>query len=153
MEACDVVQHIDVYGECKYYYQNTEVLLLSNLYKCEIGVHWSCGRWVWRLLLLCISTTTLTHLPLMPHICVNQPVRRQAIVNWTPGNIFQWNLNRNSIIFIQENAIENVVCAMAAILFRWRWVNGIVSTVSIHVNGETNHEVSNARMQIRMDHT
>ena len=28
------------------------------------------------------------------------------IVNWTPGNKFQWNFNRNSIIFIQENAFE-----------------------------------------------
>ena len=24
--------------------------------------------------------------------------------------IFQWNLNRNSIIFILENAFENIVC-------------------------------------------
>ena len=32
------------------------------------------------------------------------------IVNWTPVNKFQWNLNRNSIIFVQENAFENVVC-------------------------------------------
>ena len=32
------------------------------------------------------------------------------IVNWTPGNIFQWNLNQNSIIFIQENTVENVIC-------------------------------------------
>ena len=46
------------------------------------------------------------------------PVRRQAItwnrcwfiVGWTPGNKFQWNLNRNSIIFIQDNASEIVVC-------------------------------------------
>ena len=45
-------------------------------------------------------------------------VRRQAITrinvgfigNWTPGNKFQWNLNRNPVIFIQENAFENVVC-------------------------------------------
>ena len=26
------------------------------------------------------------------------------------GNTFQWILNRNSIIFIEDNAIENVVC-------------------------------------------
>ena len=47
------------------------------------------------------------------------PIRRQAITwfnqcwlidNWTPGNKFQWNMNGNSIIFIQENALENVVC-------------------------------------------
>ena len=30
--------------------------------------------------------------------------------NWTPGNKFQWNSNQNSIIFIQENASEMVVC-------------------------------------------
>ena len=33
-----------------------------------------------------------------------------------PGNIFQWNSNKNTIIFIQENAFENIVCEMAAIL-------------------------------------
>ena len=31
------------------------------------------------------------------------------IVNWTAGNNFQWSSNRNSIIFIQENASEIVV--------------------------------------------
>ena len=30
----------------------------------------------------------------------------------------QWNLNRNSNIFIRENAFESVVCEPAAILFR-----------------------------------
>ena len=33
-----------------------------------------------------------------------------------PRNKPQWNLNQNSYIFIQENAIENVVWKMAAIL-------------------------------------
>ena len=28
----------------------------------------------------------------------------------------QWNINRNSYIFIQENALENVVCEMTSIL-------------------------------------
>ena len=31
------------------------------------------------------------------------------IVKWTPENKFQWNSNRNSIIFLQENAFE-IVC-------------------------------------------
>ena len=35
----------------------------------------------------------------------------------------QWKFNQNSTIFIQENAFENVVCKMAAILSRGRWVN------------------------------
>ena len=30
--------------------------------------------------------------------------------NWAPGNKLQWNLNWNSIIFIQENEFQNVVC-------------------------------------------
>ena len=40
----------------------------------------------------------------------------EYIVNLTPGNKFQWNINRNSYIFIQENAYKNVVCEMPAIL-------------------------------------
>ena len=40
------------------------------------------------------------------------------IFNWTIGNKLQWNSNRNSNIFIQENAFENVVSEMAAILSR-----------------------------------
>ena len=49
------------------------------------------------------------------------------IANWTIGNKRQWNFNRNQYIFIQENVFENVVCEMAAILSRRRWVTGIVS--------------------------
>ena len=60
----------------------------------------------------------------MPHICVTELGHHWfrywlvscsapshylnqcwLIVNWTPGSIIEWNLNRNSIIFIQENAI------------------------------------------------
>ena len=44
------------------------------------------------------------------------------IVNWTLGNKFQWNRNRNSNIFIQENSFENVR-NMAAILSRLQCVN------------------------------
>ena len=31
------------------------------------------------------------------------------------GNKLQWNFNRNSNIFIQENTFENVICEMASI--------------------------------------
>ena len=43
--------------------------------------------------------------------------------NWTLGNKNQWNLNRNLYIFIQENAFENVVWKMAAILSLPQCVN------------------------------
>ena len=40
------------------------------------------------------------------------------IVNWILENKLQWDFNRNSNIFIQENAVQNVVCKMASILSR-----------------------------------
>ena len=52
------------------------------------------------------------------------------VVDWTHRDNFYWNWNRNKInssrkyilkchlILIQENAFENVICKMAAILFR-----------------------------------
>ena len=88
--------------------------------------------------------SSLTHQGRVTHICVNKltiigsdnglsPDRRQAylnqcwiIVNWTLRNKLQWNLNRNSNIFIQENAFESVVCETAAILSRpqcVKWAN------------------------------
>ena len=54
------------------------------------------------------------------------PDRRQAII-WTNAGILligplenklYWNLNRNLYIFIQENASENVVWNVSAILSR-----------------------------------
>ena len=47
------------------------------------------------------------------------------IDNWTPRNKFQWHFNRNSNIFVQENAVENVVCEMASILSRPQWVKSM----------------------------
>ena len=37
-------------------------------------------------------------------------------------NTFQWNYKRNSYIFIQENAFENVAWRIAAILSRPQYV-------------------------------
>ena len=81
----------------------------------------------------------LTHWGWVMHICVSKltiigsdnglsPGRRQAII-WTNAGILligpnkpQWNLNRDSNIFIQENAFIKVVCEMAAILFQPQFV-------------------------------
>ena len=46
-------------------------------------------------------------------------------VNWTLRNKLQWNFNKNSNIFIQENVFESVVCEMAAILSLPQWVKHI----------------------------
>ena len=80
-------------------------------------------------LLIYLQHTCLTHLPLVPHICINKlghhwfrqwlvacPAPSHywnqcwLIVIWIPGNKFHWNLTRNSTIFIQQNAFENVGC-------------------------------------------
>ena len=34
-----------------------------------------------------------------------------------------WNFNQIKVVFFQENLFENVVCKMAAILFRFPCVN------------------------------
>ena len=46
------------------------------------------------------------------------------IINWIPRNKLQLNLNRNLYIFIQENAFENVIWKMAAILVQPQCVKG-----------------------------
>ena len=69
----------------------------------------------------------LTHWGRVTHICVSKltiigsdnglsPGRRQAII-WTNAGILLI-LKRNSGIFIQDNAFENVVCEIASILSR-----------------------------------
>ena len=45
------------------------------------------------------------------------------IVNWILRNKLKWKYNRHSSISIHENAIESVVCKMAAILSRPQCVN------------------------------
>ena len=83
----------------------------------------------------------LTHLPLVPHICLiesdqhwfrswlvafsspsNYLNQRWFIVNRNRKNQFQWNFNQNKKLFIHEHAYQNVVCEMEAILFKGRWV-------------------------------
>ena len=48
------------------------------------------------------------------------------IVNWVLRNKYQWKFNQNTNLFIHENASEKIVCEMAAILSRGRWVNLII---------------------------
>ena len=44
------------------------------------------------------------------------------MLDWTLRNKLQWNPNRNPYISIKENAYENVVWKMAAILPQPQWV-------------------------------
>ena len=82
---------------------------------------------------------SLTHWVRVTHICFSNvtnigsdngfsPGRRQTII-WTNveycwftlRNKLQWNFNRNSNSFIQENIFERVVYVMAANLARAQW--------------------------------
>ena len=86
----------------------------------------------------------LTHWGRVTHICIGKltaigsdnglsPGRRQAIT-WTNvgislieplGTNFSEISIGNSNIFIQENALESVVCEIASILSRPQWVNKV----------------------------
>ena len=44
-----------------------------------------------------------------------------VIVNWTLRNKLQWLSNQNIKLFIHENASQNIVCEIAAILSRGIW--------------------------------
>ena len=54
--------------------------------------------------------------------------QRWKIVILTLRNKLKWNVNRNTYIFIQENAFENVVRILAAISSRPQCVNVLIST-------------------------
>ena len=50
-----------------------------------------------------------------------------------PWDKIQWNFNQTTKISIHENASDNIVCEMAAILSWGRWVNIILSSVSVDI--------------------
>ena len=92
--------------------------------------------------LFCLSFNMFAHWGWVTHICASNLCQHwfrkwlvtrlvpshylnqcRNIVSWTPRNKLQWNSNRNSYIFIQENPFENVVWKMAAISSQPRWVS------------------------------
>ena len=44
------------------------------------------------------------------------------MVNCIPRNQIVWNLNKDIQLSYQENAFENIICDVAAILFKPRYV-------------------------------
>ena len=56
-----------------------------------------------------------THLPLVPHICASELDQTSM------------KLDQNTKLFIHENAFENAICEMAAILSRWDELNSFRS--------------------------
>ena len=71
-------------------------------------------QWVGSALVQIIACRLFGAKPLSKQIC--------DIVNWTLRNKLQWNFYSNTNIFIHENASENIVCEMPAILSRGKCV-------------------------------
>ena len=100
---------------------------------------WAGSPFYWCEFFLHGPPAILTHWGRVTHISVRNltiigsdngllPGQRQAIiwtnvVNWTLRNKLQRTVNRNSNIFIQENAFEKIFCKMAAILSLPQCVN------------------------------
>ena len=57
-----------------------------------------------------------------------------VIFIWTLRSKLQLNFNQNTKLFIHENESENIICKMAAILSRGRWVNKYGDIVWRHYN-------------------
>ena len=83
----------------------------------------------------CNTTLNLTYWGRVTHICVGNLIiidsgvppwsvpshylnQSWNIANWTHGNQLQWDFNRHLNNHLGENAFENVVCEMTAILSR-----------------------------------
>ena len=87
-------------------------------------IYWQCDTILCEIVIYIIDYDTY-HWGRVMHICVSKLTIIDSdnhlnqcwnIVNCTLRNKLQWNFNWNSNMFIQENALENVVCEMASIL-------------------------------------
>ena len=72
------------------------------------------------------------------------------IANWILSNKFQWNINPNSDIFIQENTFDNVIRLMAAILSRLQCVNCYLVLLSFDI--KPSYQFRNFTINIRQSH-
>ena len=91
------------------------ISLTWSMKSCKTLILWVLTHWG-RVTHICVSKLTIIDsdngLSLPSHY-LNQCWN---IVNWILRNKLQWNFIWKSDIFIQENALENVVCEMASIL-------------------------------------
>ena len=73
------------------------------------------------------------------------------IVNWNLMNKIQWNFNRNSNIFIEENAFEKVVSNMASILCRSQYVKHnkpVTYAYFLGYTGNTSHHYNDVIISV-----
>ena len=86
----------------------------------------------------------------MPSLYLNQCWN---IVNWTPRNKLQWNFNRSSNIFIQENALDDVVCETVSTLSRPQCVKTISNSLNIDfIHGDIHEKnIFSGRLILRVN--
>ena len=89
----------------------TRVLKFFKTQNKDLLTHWD------QVTHICVSKLTIigSENGLTPRRCQRHYLKQNAAI-WLIRNKFQWNLKRNSHIFIQQNAFEHIVCEMAAIL-------------------------------------
>ena len=111
-----ISQKVPLISICNMSLKNMVVTLPPHLPRADKLIHWG------RVTHICISRLAIigSNNGLMPdrHQAIIWIYLNQCwnVVNWTLGNEFEWNLNWNIYIFIQEHAFENVFWKMASIL-------------------------------------
>ena len=89
-------------------------------------------------------TKSLIHWGLMTHICVRALDKYWFIVNWTLGDVFQWNMNQNTKLAFENIVWETVTilsrpqCVKQEITKSFKWINMIY----VHVILEPNARLS-----------
>ena len=78
--------------------------------------------------------------------CCHYLIQYWRIVKWTLRNKLQWHSNRNTKLFIHENAFVNVGCEMASILSRWDELMGhivlYIACAAFDFINEKNHYIT-----------
>ena len=95
------------------YWSVSEVTWPQKSGVSEVGVF----RALWPYVFASVNLPSLVHMTVVAWSAPSHYLKQYwNIVNWTLRNKIQWNLNRNSHIFIHKNGFENIICKMAAIL-------------------------------------
>ena len=123
MSECDFP-----YNEMAFFFYNENGLWSLYCYTVHPGDAYM-HQWIGSSLLQLIHWGRVIYasvnLPSLVQIMAWHLNRCWNIDDLTLGNKIQWNINRNSYIFIQRYAFEYVICEMVAILSWHQCVNGL----------------------------
>ena len=113
---CNDMHHINVDKKWKLQIY----VVLQRTYSAHNGLtHWE------RVTHVCVSKLTIIGLDKGLSLVSAKPFSEPMLIR-TVGTKLQRNCNRNSCIFIQENALKNIFCDTASIFSRSQYVNSSV---------------------------